>query len=227
MILHLIPHAVLLGCCVVVSALIDDSTLAERPYEVLRKQNLGTAVSLQRLRPVGHVQTVTIKLPGRYTVNLQSIISKYDWKAACCLCFSSSQSLWEASSPSSSCWWSSWLCASTSRFPAADRLLPSSPLTLSHKIGQEEWVFLYKLKPLPYMQNPTWPHNLPLSQVFSELLRAWMMQVSCRNPEDYFGFAGKMTWKHQLIVSLFLVLQCDFCDKMAFWWEKMGIYWSG
>lgn len=53
MILHLIPHAVLLGCCVVVSALIDDSTLAERPYEVLRKQNLGTAVSLQRLRPVG------------------------------------------------------------------------------------------------------------------------------------------------------------------------------
>uniref|UniRef100_A0A3B3HJX4 Uncharacterized protein n=1 Tax=Oryzias latipes TaxID=8090 RepID=A0A3B3HJX4_ORYLA len=26
--------------------------------------------------------------------------------------------LWEASSPSSSCW-SSWLCASTSRFPAA------------------------------------------------------------------------------------------------------------
>ncbi|RVE68268.1 hypothetical protein OJAV_G00089660 [Oryzias javanicus] len=40
MILHLIPHAVLLGCCVVVSALIEDSTLTERPYEVLRKQNL-------------------------------------------------------------------------------------------------------------------------------------------------------------------------------------------
>lgn len=82
MILHLIPHAVLLGCCVVVSALIEDSTLTERPYEVLRKQNLGEAVYLQLLRPI---RLLLLKLPGVHTANLQLIINKseYESKITC------------------------------------------------------------------------------------------------------------------------------------------------
>lgn len=94
--------AVMLCVGVLVRGQPEDSSLTRRAYELLEKQDLGESTK-----------------PGR-TSPRSSYASNVKWIHRGCACSRSPQWFWAVSSPSSWCWWWSWLCASTSRWTVAE-----------------------------------------------------------------------------------------------------------
>ena len=120
----LIPPAVLMCLGVLVEAQLEDSTLADRAYVVLEKQNLGKILLRAAVWawcwPKKIICIVFILTRQRLVFFFNEWCESEPVVSLIQSVVLSAQSRWAASSGCCCCWWSSWLCASTNRCPVGE-----------------------------------------------------------------------------------------------------------